>query len=608
MSLTSSLLTSVSGLQTAQRQIQVTSGNVSNANVEGYSRKTASAITNMSAGQNSGVELSQVTRQVNDYLNSEARRAGTELSALTAKNEFLESITQMFGTLENDSTLSNGLSDLSSAFEALAVDPESATVRADVVEAADELARQFNRFSSETLNLRIEADRQIDLAVDEINTALSRISELNDEISRGLALDEPVGELQDERDRHLGTLSELMDVRTFERSTGEIVVVGRTDDTGTGADDSYSQTLVDSSAVQFDFTRSTGLNATATGDMPTFSSDPTTQLNVSAGGKLGTLIEMRDTTLTDFHEDLDRMSQLVRDTINEVHNQGTFGNAPQTQISGTLDASAKTFTAQGDLILNTVDTTTGDVDTSYSISLAGDTDINDVVASINGTMPANIASVGANGELVLDASVIGPNTQLTVDTNDTQITETTAGEDIVRNASHYFGLNNLFETQGVDPTVIDGTQDNAGAAGAIEVRSDILSDPALLARGKASSTSGDVPVAAGDNQIAQQLAGAFDTEIGVIQTDNIAAVTTTLSGYASDILSVQSNAAARTESDMNFQEELHSELQFRADSESGVNIDEELSNILLFEQAYNASARVISTVQEMFDTLDRMMN
>ena len=45
MSLSGSLFNAVSGLQTAQRQINVTSGNVSNSNVEGYSRKTAPAIT-----------------------------------------------------------------------------------------------------------------------------------------------------------------------------------------------------------------------------------------------------------------------------------------------------------------------------------------------------------------------------------------------------------------------------------------------------------------------------------------------------------------------------------------------------------------------------------
>ena len=45
------------------------------------------------------------------------------------------------------------------------------------------------------------------------------------------------------------------------------------------------------------------------------------------------------------------------------------------------------------------------------------------------------------------------------------------------------------------------------------------------------------------------------------------------------------------------------QLRNRRDSISGVSIDEEMINMIKFQEAYNASARVISVVQEMFDTL-----
>ena len=38
-------------------------------------------------------------------------------------------------------------------------------------------------------------------------------------------------------------------------------------------------------------------------------------------------------------------------------------------------------------------------------------------------------------------------------------------------------------------------------------------------------------------------------------------------------------------------------------SETGVNLDEELSNMIIYQQGYNASARVFSACVEMFDTL-----
>ena len=43
-------------------------------------------------------------------------------------------------------------------------------------------------------------------------------------------------------------------------------------------------------------------------------------------------------------------------------------------------------------------------------------------------------------------------------------------------------------------------------------------------------------------------------------------------------------------------------------SESGVNIDEELSNMVVFQNAYQASARIVQTANEMFDTLLNLGN
>lgn len=41
----------------------------------------------------------------------------------------------------------------------------------------------------------------------------------------------------------------------------------------------------------------------------------------------------------------------------------------------------------------------------------------------------------------------------------------------------------------------------------------------------------------------------------------------------------------------------------RVQSESGVNLDEEAANLLRFQQAYQASARIMTTAQTLFDTL-----
>ena len=59
--------------------------------------------------------------------------------------------------------------------------------------------------------------------------------------------------------------------------------------------------------------------------------------------------------------------------------------------------------------------------------------------------------------------------------------------------------------------------------------------------------------------------------------------------------------------DLNFQENLTDELYNKNAAVSGVNMDEELSNMIIFEQAYLAAARVITTTQELFRTLTNMI-
>lgn len=45
------------------------------------------------------------------------------------------------------------------------------------------------------------------------------------------------------------------------------------------------------------------------------------------------------------------------------------------------------------------------------------------------------------------------------------------------------------------------------------------------------------------------------------------------------------------------------EVKLKKESFSGVNLDEEAANLLRYQQAYQASSKVIQAAQEMFQTL-----
>lgn len=145
----------------------------------------------------------------------------------------------------------------------------------------------------------------------------------------------------------------------------------------------------------------------------------------------------------------------------------------------------------------------------------------------------------------------------------------------------------------------------------IGVRSDIISDPSLVSRGTLSNAAGlavgDLALTPGDQSTIQALADKFNANLQFNATNLLAASTTTLSAYATSILSLNSTQAKATSDLLSSRQVLVSNLQANTAAVSGVNIDEEMSKLVILQQAYAASARVITTTQQLFDALDRML-
>lgn len=119
-------------------------------------------------------------------------------------------------------------------------------------------------------------------------------------------------------------------------------------------------------------------------------------------------------------------------------------------------------------------------------------------------------------------------------------------------------------------------------------------------QGAALNDPGATP---GDSRGAQALAALASTDIVIDAAGKLSGRTSTLTIYAG---SVVADAAIRTNTITGRAEEfdvLFSTLQNKSDSISGVNVDEELSNMIVLQNAYSASARMISTVTRMFDDL-----
>ncbi len=146
----------------------------------------------------------------------------------------------------------------------------------------------------------------------------------------------------------------------------------------------------------------------------------------------------------------------------------------------------------------------------------------------------------------------------------------------------------------------DGSQ-TTGLAGRIEVNPALVNSPGSLVAYASNTASGD---ATRPNFILNQMTQAALT---FSPTTGLGSATSPYSGtltqYMSQVMSQQSQAATAATNLQQGQDTVVSALQQRFNDQSGVNIDTEMSNLIALQNAYGANARVMSTIEQMMQTL-----
>ena len=142
----------------------------------------------------------------------------------------------------------------------------------------------------------------------------------------------------------------------------------------------------------------------------------------------------------------------------------------------------------------------------------------------------------------------------------------------------------------------DGTKN---AAQAITVSSDILKDPSKIAAGKNSGASGD-------NGIAQELADlkkkAFSSYESISDEDK-KKLSGNFDSYYSGLIGSLGVDSQSAQKNLANSETLSASVQQNRESVSSVSLDEEMTDMIKFQQAYNASARMVTMMDEMLDKI-----
>jgi flagellar hook-associated protein 1 FlgK len=228
----------------------------------------------------------------------------------------------------------------------------------------------------------------------------------------------------------------------------------------------------------------------------------------------------------------------------------------------------------------------GQAPASYTLdfSTAG-SDIDALITELNSNLGGIVTlSLDANGRIQIDKAAGYNDFDIHVSNDSSR--RGTSGV----NFTEFFGI---------------GERMTMDAARDLTVRSDIMSDSTRLSLAQLdlSAPPGTPALTVGDNRGAVAFHELQNQSFDFDPHGDLPALTTTIAGYTSYFLSTVAMESANASGLSEDRTALQMELMSRRDSEAGVNLDEELANMIIYQNSYNAAARMISTVNELFDTL-----
>ncbi len=558
----------LSSLLAQQKAIDVVSQNIANVNTPGYSRQTAqlsSTVPETLAGRDfgTGVNVTNVSRSMDPIL-AQSQIANNSLTSLAQTlQQGLANVEASFGNLDVPG-LTTTLDDFFVAQQQLANTPEDPLSSLNVQTRAQDIAIRISGMRQQIVDGQTAANQEISPLVTQVNNLLDQIAGLNKHIlvNESSGPSNNANDLRDQRDMAVMELSKLIPLQRVATNNGGLILQTPGGDLLIQNDTARHLQLgpaVGSSFSNIEFT-DTGMPAQG----------------LEQGGKLGGLITLRDNQMAGYVQTLDSLAANLIFTVNQLHTGGTgstavtqytsaqASNNPAAAVNAdaTIPFASKIVT--GSFTLHVLDAVPPTVPGGTAINItAGTTTLNQIAIDISAVAGVT-ASVNASGQLVVDGGA-----NRIAFTNDTS------------NLLAAYEINAFF---------------NGSTAADFSVDAAILSDAGRIATGAADATTSTIAPA--DNTVALAILALRDQAVsidGSVAASPVQRAANLASTYGLDVAAANQQVSYR-------QAEASSLASQRA-SISGVNMDEELVNMMQFQRAYEAAAKVIQTSNQMLDSL-----
>lgn len=219
----------MTGLNAAQRGLQVTSNNITNQNTEGYSKqelgqKASMPLTGIGVGMvGTGVDTTGIHRVRDAYIDQKLWSQSPKLGEYNIKVQQNQIVEGAFGE-PSDTGFTSAFNDLFAGISNLSTDPSSSAAKVALKEQMTSYTRYFNNITSSLTEYQQNLNFDIKNTVNEINTLGSRIRSLNEQILNAEIYGAEASTFRDERDLCLDRLSQLIDIDVQEQD----VMIGDT--------------------------------------------------------------------------------------------------------------------------------------------------------------------------------------------------------------------------------------------------------------------------------------------------------------------------------------------------------------------------------------------
>ncbi|MFZ5736950.1 MAG: flagellar hook-associated protein FlgK [Pseudomonadota bacterium] len=619
MSLGDALSIAMAGLRVNQSAISLVSSNVANAETPGYVRKTINQSVTVSGETGTGVQVNGINRQLDDYVLAQLRTEISGAAYASLRSDFLGQLQGLFGDPNATGTLESSFNALTTAMQALATSPDSTSARIGVLNAAQALAAGLNSMSNGIQTLRSGCEAGLTDAVGTANNLLKQIATINTQIRSnpqgGTSTDAATAALLDQRDQAINQLSQLMDIRIVTNAANQVSVF-----TGSGVQ------LAGMEAATLSFNAQGTVNPGTTWSSNSLTSElgsitvsyaSGSSIDLTASlksGQMAAYVELRDHTLVTAQTQLDQFAATLSSSLSDKTTAGTPVTSGASagfslDLSGMKNGNtiniAYTDTATGQK--RSVTVVRVDDPALLPLPQTATNDPNDYVVGIDFS--------GLSGSVVsqLNSALYGRNLQFTGTYPAIDVLDN-AGFSTVNSASVTTTVTGLAGGSVEVPLFNDNGSAYSGAlnvagnqmtgyAQRISVNTDLVKDNSKLVVYSTSPTTAAGDTARPDFMIKQLMSGRYYYSASTGIGSDSAPFNGSLESYLQQFVSQQGSNAAAAKQLSEGQNVVLNTLQQKLSTSSGVNMDEEMAHLLSLQNAYAANARVMSTINQMYQSL-----